>query len=104
MSYRRGGAGRRRDLAEPAIIEALRGAGWTVQQAHGDGVPDLVCQHPGVWSSWSAERGDYVPRPCYLCLEVKTGAGTRTASQARSLWPLVHTPAEALALAEEALQ
>lgn len=45
---RRGGAGKRRDANEKAIIEALRAAGASVQQLSGLDVPDLLVGHHGI--------------------------------------------------------
>ena len=38
-----GGARKRRDASEPAIMDALKAAGWSVQQVHIPGGPDLLC-------------------------------------------------------------
>lgn len=58
---RRGGAGKKRDDAEPAIIQALRQMQCCVVQLHGPGVPDLLVWHP---------------RLGYMVMEVKTGKGS----------------------------
>jgi hypothetical protein len=51
MTYLRGGARRRRDAIEPAIIEALRARGAQTWQVGGRGLPDLLVwyrNHPVV--------------------------------------------------------
>lgn len=40
---RPGGAKKKRDASEPAIIATLKAAGWSVQQLHIPGGPDLLC-------------------------------------------------------------
>jgi hypothetical protein len=79
---KRGGGSKRRDVSEPAIIDALRQCGGFVCQVHGDGAPDLIVFLKGRW----------------LPLECKTGKGHISAAQARADYPIVRTPAEALAL------
>ena len=39
---RPGGARKRRDASEPAIIAVFKAAGWSVQQLHIPGGPDLL--------------------------------------------------------------
>ena len=81
--FRKGGAGKRRDAVEPAIIAALRAQGIVVWQISGRGLPDLLC--------WTGAR--WVP------LEVKTGAkGRLSAVQAQQ-----HAPWEIVRSVEEAL-
>ena len=77
---RTGGAKKRRDETEPAIIDALRACGAFVRQVHGDGAPDLIVKLKGRW----------------LPLEVKSPTGRVRPSQGG--YPIVRTPAEALAL------
>jgi Holliday junction resolvase len=79
-AFRRGGAGKRRDQNEPAIVEALRQVGCRVWRVSGDGLPDLI--------AWRAGR-------CYA-LEVKTQAGARTEAQRDAPWPIVRTVDDAL--------
>ena len=84
MTFRRGGAGKRRDAIEPAIIEALRAHGVTVWQISGRGLPDLLCWHRRRWTP----------------LEVKTGPKARlSAVQAvqQAPWAIVRSVDEALA-------
>lgn len=81
MSFRRGGGGRKRDSAEPLIIDALRKCGCFVQQVSGNGVPDLVVR---------------TATGRHFCLEVKSPGGTRTKAQIDSNWPVVTTPEEAI--------
>ena len=84
MTFRRGGAKRRRDAAEPAIVEALRATGAIVLQVSGTGLPDLLVSYRGRWTP----------------LEVKTGTGKRTQAQvdagAGERWPIVRSVSEAL--------
>ena len=77
MTFYRGGARRRRDAIEPAIIEALRARGVQTWQVGGRGLPDLLCWHRG--------------RP--VVLEVKSGNARLSAVQARDCapWPVVRT-------------
>lgn len=77
MTYLRGGARKRRDAIEPAIIETLRAHGVQTWQVGGRGLPDLLCWHRG--------------RPTVL--EVKSGNARLSAVQARAdaPWPVVRT-------------
>ena len=86
MTFYRGGARRRRDAIEPAIIEALRGIGAQTWQIGGRGLPDLL-----VW---------YRHRP--IVLEVKSGNARMSAVQAsaQAPWPVVRSVAEAVAAVE----
>ena len=77
---RYGGAKRKRDTAEPAIIAALRAVGAEVWQVNGAGLPDLLVR----------SRGRLVG------LEVKTGTAKRTKAQVVTNWPIVRTVDEAL--------
>jgi hypothetical protein len=81
MSFRRGGAAKRRDALEPELIAALHAAGVQTWQLHGTGLPDLLCLF----------RGRYMP------LELKSGAGTLTAAQEGIPWPIVRSIPEAFA-------
>jgi Holliday junction resolvase len=88
MTYRKGGAGKRRDTIEPEIIKALRAHGWTVQQCGGRGLPDLLCIKAGFIT---------------MNLEVKSGINAKLTKAQRangSVWPLVHDVDEALHLAQ----
>ena len=77
---KRGGAKKRRDASETAIIQALQAVGAFVRQCHGDGAPDLIVRFQGVWKP----------------LEVKSEKGRIRKKQAEAEYPIVHTPAEAL--------
>jgi hypothetical protein len=76
-----GGGGKRRDASEPAIIDALRKCGAFVRQVHGDGAPDLIVYFKGMW----------------LPMECKSDKGRVSAAQAEAAYPIVRTPAQALA-------
>ena len=82
MTFYRGGARRRRDAIEPAIIAALRARGAQTWQIGGRGLPDLLCWHQG--------------RPTVL--EVKSGNARLSAVQARAQapWPVVRSVREAV--------
>ena len=79
---KRGGGKKRRDASEPAIIQALQAVGAFVRQCHGDGAPDLIVRFQGVWNP----------------LEVKSEKGRISTKQAEAEYPIVRTPAEALAV------
>lgn len=79
MGYRRRAGGGRRDLAEKAILEALRDVGAECWQVGGQGNPDLLVLFQGV----------------YYAAEVKTGAGKETKNQ--GAFPLWRTVEDALA-------
>jgi hypothetical protein len=74
--------GGKRDLAEPAIVEALEAHGVRVWRLGGQGNPDLLCFY----------RERYVP------LEVKTGASKANANQQDIPWPIVRTIEDAIAV------
>jgi len=83
MSFRRGGAGKRRDAIEPEVIQALRAIGVKVYQINGRALPDLLCE----------QRGRWVP------LGIKSGEKSRLTPSERETppsWPLVHSVREAL--------
>ena len=75
MSFKRGGAAKRRDALEPELLAALHAAGVQTWQLHGTGLPDLLCLF----------RGRYLP------LEVKSATGSRTAAQRFAPWPIVRS-------------
>lgn len=81
---RRGAGGKKRDAAERPIVEALKSVGCEVWYVSGgDGQPDLLVR---VGGKNGVLHG----------FEVKTGKGRKTQAQAKSLFPVVRTPAEAL--------
>ena len=80
-----GGAKKRRDAAEAAIIQALRAYGATVFQLSGAGIPDLLVGYRGTW----------------LPLEVKSAHGTRTPRQTWLDVPLVRTVEDAFTALRE---
>ncbi len=47
MSFRKRGAGGRRDIAEPAIVAALNACGVRTFPLSGTGNPDLLCVRRG---------------------------------------------------------
>jgi hypothetical protein len=58
VAFRRGGAKKRRDANEPAVIEALRGVGATVIQLSGCApVPDLLVGFQGRWYAVEVKSG-----------------------------------------------
>lgn len=75
MTFRKGGAGKRRDATEPAIIQALKVVGCQVWQVSGRAVPDLLVYR----------EGRYFP------MEVKSVRGTRTEAQRDVPWPIVRS-------------
>lgn len=78
------GQARKRDAGEAAIVQALEAVGVTVYRISGSGLPDLLCEHRGVW----------------LPLEVKSEKGKLTREQAeaflKSPFAIVRTPEQAL--------
>lgn len=82
MTFRRGGAGKRRDANEPDVIDALEKAGAQVWQVSGRAVPDLLAWYRG--------------RP--FVMEVKTRLGKQKPSQVGTPWPIVRSADEALAV------
>jgi hypothetical protein len=85
MSFRRGGAKRRRDANEGAIVAALEAVGAEVFYLSGCGVPDLLVAFKG----------------CWMPLEVKTATGGLKRSQKewtarRTAIPIVRSVDEAL--------
>jgi len=82
MTFRRGGAGRRRDAIEPELVAALTSAGVQVWHLHGAGLPDLLCYF----------RHHFMP------LEVKSARGTLTVWQEGAPWPVVRSTDEAFAV------
>jgi hypothetical protein len=81
VSFRRGGAKKRRDANEAAIVEALEAIGAQVWRLSGLAVPDLL-----IW---------FRDRP--FVVEVKTAKGKQQPSQVGTPWPVVRSTEEALA-------
>jgi len=82
MSFRRGGAKKRRDALEPELLAALHAAGVQTWQLHGTGLPDLLCYF----------RGKFLP------LEIKSSATAHlTAAQRDIPWPVVRSIDDAFA-------
>lgn len=78
---RRGGAKKRRDANEAAIVEALEAYGAHVWRISGAGLPDLLVLTRG---------GRFVP------LEVKSAKGILTKEQQDVPWPIVRSVGDAL--------
>lgn len=78
MAFRRGGGGRRRDIAEQPIVQAVRAVGGKVWQLGGTGLPDLLVLF----------------RDRYYAGEVKSEGGTETEHQGAH--PIWRTPQDAL--------
>lgn len=75
MPFRRGGAGKRRDANEPAILKALHAVGARTWQISGAGLPDDLILFRGR----------------YYVIEVKTRTGEKTEAQADIPWPVVRS-------------
>lgn len=90
MSFRRGGAGKRRDETEPAIRAALEACGRRSWQVSGLGLPDLLIWSPGAFVSHY--EGFWMP------VEVKTAKGGFTEHQDPLRWPVLRSVEDALAL------
>lgn len=83
MSFRRGGAGKRRDAIESAVIEALNAYGWATYQVNGRALPDILC---------------FKGRRC-VALGIKSGEKARLTPSERDSpppWPIVRSVVEAL--------
>ena len=80
MTFRKGGAGKRRDATEPAIIQALKVVGCQVWQVSGRAVPDLLVYRGGK----------------YFPMEVKTAKGKLTKAQRDVPWPIVRSVDDAI--------
>lgn len=76
MSFRRGGAKKRRDALEPDLLAALHAAGVQTWQLHGTGLPDLLCLFRGR----------------FYALEIKSSASAPlTDAQQHCPWPVVRS-------------
>ena len=80
MTFRRGGAGKRRDANEADIIDALRSVGCLVWQQQGRGIADLLVFRGGR----------------FFAMEVKSAKGKRTDAQRDVPWPIVRDVDQAL--------
>ena len=78
-----------RDKAEPAVVQALRLAGWTVEKVSGPGLPDLLCVRRGVVVLLEVKSTGGRMKPA----QVKLHARLRAAGLAVAV---VTTPEEAL--------
>lgn len=76
--FRRGGAGRRRDIAEQPIRDALKTVGAECWQIHGTGLPDLLVRFRGR----------------FYAAEVKSEGGKETEHQ--GAFPIWRTPEQVL--------
>jgi len=82
MSFRRGGAAKRRDALEPELIAALHAAGVQTWQLHGTGLPDLLCLF----------------RTRFYALEIKSSPSAKlTEAQQHCPWPVVRSLDDAFA-------
>ena len=79
MTFRKGGAGKRRDGNEAEIIAALESVGCRTWQISGREVPDLLVYR----------QGRYFP------MEIKTARGRLTESQRDVPWPIVRSVQDA---------
>ena len=82
MSFKRGGAKKRRDALEPDLLAALHRLGVQTWQLHDTGLPDLLCFFRGR----------------FYALEVKGVDGHLTAAQQPAPWPVVRSLADACAV------
>ena len=80
MTFRKGGAGKRRDANEADIIDALESVGCRVWQLSGRGHPDLLAYRAYRW----------------FPMEVKSAKGKRTDAQRDVPWPIVRDVDQAL--------
>lgn len=78
MTFRRGGAGKRRDANEPALIAGWRAIGAEVWQVGGRGLPDVLVRFRGHLYGF----------------EIKTAKGRETENQGD--FPIVRSMDEAL--------
>jgi hypothetical protein len=83
MSFRRGGAGKRRDAIEPQIIKILKRFGATVLQINGRHLPDVLCEHRGRWVPLGIKSGE----------KASLTAGEKAG---KALWPIVRNEHEAM--------
>jgi hypothetical protein len=71
MAFRRGGGGKRRDVAEPPILQAVRAVGAEAWQISGTGLPDVLIRFRGR----------------FYAGEIKSKGGTETVHQgAFDIW------------------
>ncbi len=82
MSFKRGGAKKRRDALEPELLAALHRLGVQAWQLHGTGLPDLLCYFRGR----------------FFALEVKSPGGKLTEAQRPAPWPIVRSLEDACAV------
>lgn len=75
MTFRRGGAGKRRDAVEPDVIKALKAIGVEVWQINGHGLPDLLCKLRGRWTPLGLKSG-------------KKASLTPTEKAGKAPWPM----------------
>lgn len=80
MSFRKGGAGKKRDANEKGIVKALEAVGAQVFRIGGRGLPDLLV---------------YRGRRFYA-LEVKSAIGRLTPAQMHAPWLIVQSESDAL--------
>lgn len=78
MTFRRGGAGKRRDTNEPGLIAGWRAIGAKVWQVSGTGLPDVLVRFRGR----------------LYAFEIKTAKGTETENQGD--FPIIRTMEQGL--------
>lgn len=81
--FKKGGAGKKRDALEPAVIQALKAYGCEVWQINGRALPDLLVKRRGT----------------FYALGVKSGEKSRLTAAERAgkaSWPLVRSVDDAL--------
>ena len=84
MTFRRGGAGKRRDASEADIVDALRGVGCLTWQVSGRGLPDLIVYRPMTGRWWVAE------------IKSKGGRLSKVQAEQQAPWPTWRTVSDAL--------
>lgn len=80
MSFRKGGAKKRRDANESVILHALEAMGVQTWQLSGRAIPDVLC--------WFRNRP--------FVFEVKTSTGKQQPAQVGTPWPIVRSVQEAM--------
>ena len=79
-----------RDAAEPAVVRALRLAGWTVEQVSAPGFPDLLCVRRGQVALLEVKSKGGRMKPAQVALHARLRAAGLVVA-------IVTTPEEGLA-------